>query len=58
MRKTVYQSGEEKVSQDIFYFIEFSVLAELTVSWLQLSSREATVCSAHAREVEQTGPLD
>ena len=57
MRKTVYQSGEEKVSQDIFYFIEFSVLGELTVSWLQLSSREATVLTAPAREVEQTGPL-
>ena len=57
MRKTVHQPGGEKVSQDIFYFIEFSVLGELTLSWLQLSSREATVLTEHAREVEQTGPL-
>ena len=33
------------------------MLGELTLSWLQLSSREATVLTAHAREVEQTGPL-
>ena len=53
----MYQLLDKNFSQDIFYFIEFSVLAELTVSWLQLSSSEATVLTAHAREVEQTGPL-
>ena len=57
MRKTVHHRGSR------FHWI-FSILLNFpcSASWLcelaaQLSSREATVLTAHAREVEQTGPL-